>query len=125
MIKISKIGDITLENNLFLLESFEVRNVKAVGFNTLDGGKVIYESIKRDNANNITLDSKESGWINENTLKNIITIANDLGVTVALTTKDGATINARFRLEEADAISAEQIYEGSRWYKVVLKMARV
>ena len=125
MIKISKIGNIELDNNLFLLETFSIKNVKAEKFNTLDGGSIIFESTKRNNANDVTLDSKESGWLKESTLNEILTIANGLGVTVTLYAKDGATMEARFRIEENDAITAEQVYEGSEWYKVVLKMARI
>ncbi|MEO1953536.1 MAG: hypothetical protein ABGW74_02410 [Campylobacterales bacterium] len=125
MVRIKNIGGIELESSLFLVESFSVKNVQAVSFKTLDGGAVIYESIKRDSANNITLDSRENGWIDENTISKLVSMANDLGVEVMLTTTDGATIKARFRLEEDEVIKAEQIYEGSKWYKVVIKMARV
>jgi len=52
-------------------------------------------------------------------------MANDLGVEVTLTTTDDTTIKARFRLEEDEVIKVEQVFEGSKWYKVVIKMARV
>ena len=125
MVRIKNIGGIELESSLFLVESFSVKNVQAVSFKTLDGGAVIYESIKRDSANNITLDSRENGWVDENTISKLVSMANDLGVEVTLTTTDDTTIKARFRLEEDEVIKTEQIYEGSKWYKVVIKMARV
>jgi len=125
MTRIKNIGGIELESSLFLIESFAVKNVQAVKFETLDGGAVIFESIKRDSANNITLDSRENGWLKEDTISKLVSIANDLGIEVTLTTADDATLKARFRLEESEVIKAEQIYEGSKWYKVVIKMARL
>ncbi len=123
MVRIKKIGGIELDNPLYMLESFEVKNVKAVSFNTLGGSKIVYESIRRDNANNITLDSMENGWLRLETLKKIVVLANELGLTINLTTTDNSTIKARFRLEENEVIKAEMLYEGSEWYKVTIKMA--
>ena len=123
MIKIIKIGNITLDNALFLKESFNVKNVKAVSFDTVGGNKIIYESIKRDNANNITLESLDNGWIKENTLKEILLLANNIDLRVLLHTSNGHSFYARFRLEENDVIQTEQIYEGSIWYKVTILMA--
>jgi len=125
MVRIKNIGGIELDNSLFFLESFQVKNVQAKSFKTLDGGAVIYESIKRDNANNLTLDSKENGWLKEETISKLVAMANDLGVEVTLTTTDDTTIKARFKLEEDEVIKVEQVFEGSKWYKVVIKMARV
>ncbi len=125
MIKIIKIGDIKLDNPLFFKESYEAKNVYAKKFLTLGGNSVIFESIKRNNANNITLDSLESGWISEETLKKIAILANDLGVEVELTTADNKTIKARFRNEEENVIYYEPLYDGSKWYKVKIKLAYV
>jgi len=123
MIRIKKIGGIELDNPLYMLESFEIKNVKAVSFNTLGGSKIVYESIRRDNANNITLDSMENGWLRLETLQKIVNLANELGLTVDLTTTDNSTVKARFRLEEKEVVKAEPLFEGSEWYKVTIKMA--
>jgi len=125
MLRIKKIGNIELENVLLVIETFNIKNVKAVSFNTLDGNKIVYESIKRENANNITLDSKEGGWIKEDTLNKIILLGNNLGIETTLTTLEGAEIRARFKLEDSETIKAEAIFESSKWYKVVIKMARI
>jgi len=123
MIRIIKIGGIELDNPLYVLESFEIKNIKAVSFNTLGGSKIVYESIRRDNANNITLDSMENGWLRLETLQKIVNLANELGLTVDLTTTDNSTVKARFRLEEKEVVKAEPLFEGSEWYKVTIKMA--
>jgi len=123
--RIKKIGDIELENSLFLLETFNVKNVKAKSFSTLDGGTIIYESVKRDNANLITLDSKNGGWIKEETLVKIVSLADNIGKEMPITDTNGNSLMARFRLEDRDVITVSQIYEGSEWYKVVLKMAKI
>jgi len=125
MIRVKKIGSIVLDNPLFIVESFEVKNAKAITFNTLGGSKIVYESVRRDNANNLTLDSKESGWLKLDTVNKIATLADDLEVRVDLTTADGGLVKVRFRLEEKEVIRAEPLYEGSEWYKTTIKMAYV
>ena len=124
MKRVIKIGGIELDNPLFWVESFDIKNVKGVSFNTLSGGKIIYESIKRNSAMNLTLESRDTGWIKEETLKNIITLADYLGVEIDVTFSDNTTAKARFRLEER-AIEYEPLFDGSKWYKVTIRMAFV
>ena len=125
MIRIIKIGTIELENPLYVLESFEIKNVKAVSFNTLGGSRIIYESIRRDNANDLTLDSMQNGWLKLDTVKKIANLANNIEIEVELLTTENSTTKARFRLEEKEVIKAEPLFEGSEWYKVKIKMAYV
>jgi hypothetical protein len=125
MKRVKKIGSIKLDNHLFWLESFDLKNVKGVSFNTLDGGKIVYESIKRGSANNITLDSKDYGWQLEDTIEKIMLLADDLDVTTTITFTDDTEIKVRFRVEENEVIKVEQKYEGSKWYNVTIKMMRV
>ena len=124
MKRVIKIGGVSLDNPLFWIESFDIKNVKGVSFNTLSGGKIIYESIKRNRAMNLTLESRDTGWIKEETLKNIITLADYLGVEIDVTFSDNTTAKARFRLEER-AIEYEPLFDGSKWYKVTIRMAFV
>jgi len=125
MKRVKKIGDIELDNHLFWLESFDLKNVKGISFNTLDGGKIVYESIKRGSANNITLDSKDYGWQLEETIEKIMLLADELDVTTSITFTDNTEIKVRFGIEESDVIKVEQKYEGCKWYSVTIKMARV
>ena len=125
MKRVKKIGDIELNNHLFWLETFELKNVKGTGFNTLAGGRVVFETQKRDTAINITLDSKDYGWQLEDTIKKIMLLADDLNVTTTITFTDDTEIEARFRVEENEVIKAEPKYEGSKWYSVIIKLARV
>jgi len=124
MKRVTQIGDIVLDNSLFLKETFGIKNVKAKSFYTLEGGIVVFESIKRGSANNITLESLDSGWQKGETIEEIVQLANNLNVTTTIIL-DGVTVNARFRLEDEEPIAVEQLYEGSNWYKVVIKMAYV
>ncbi len=123
MIRVVKIADITLDNTLFINESYEPKNVKAVSFGTLGGSKIVYESARRDNANDLTLESLDNGWQREETLNKIVELANILGESVDLTTADGGVVGARFKHEESKIITASMLYEGSDWYKVTIKMA--
>jgi hypothetical protein len=125
MKRVKKIGSIKLDHNLFWLESFDVKNVKGVSFNTLDGGSIVYESIKRGSANNITLDSKDYGWQLEETIEKILLMADDIDVTTKITFTDDTELDVRFKVEENEVIKVEPKYEGSKWYNVTIKMMRV
>ena len=119
-----KIGGMSLDYPLVWVESFEVKSVKGVSFNTLSGGKIIYESINRNSAMNLTFESRDTGWIKEETLYELLNIANNLGVEVDVTFSDNTTAKARFRLEEK-AIEYDPLFDGSKWYKVTIRMAFV
>jgi hypothetical protein len=125
MKRVKKIGNIELNNHLFWLETFELKNVKGTTFNTLAGGRVVFEAQKRDTATNITLDSKDYGWQLEDTIEKIMLLADDLDITTTITFTDDTEIDVRFRVEENEVIKAEQKYEGSKWYSVTIKMAKV
>ena len=121
MVRVVKIGDIDLDNPLFIKESFAIKNVQAVASRTIGGGTIVYESQKQANANYLTLASFETGWQKEETIEAIKALADDLGVTTTIITTKGA-IEARFAHEKAEVIKAEPIYDGSRWYRVEISM---
>ena len=125
MLMVKKIGGIELENKLWFKESFDVKNVRGIAFNTIGGGKVVYESIKRNNANYITLESKNNGWIKEDTLKKIATLADDIGVETTIVFDNDNEVKVRFAYEKGEVIKAEPIYEGSKWYRVEINLCRV
>ena len=54
----------------------------------------------------------------------LLKIANNLGVEIDVTFADNTTSKARFRLEER-AIEYEPLFDGSKWYKVTVRMAFV
>jgi len=68
----------------------------------------------KEKVNNLTLESRDTGWIKENTLEQIITLADYLGVEIDVTFADNTTSKARFRLEEK-AIEYEPLFDGSNW----------
>jgi len=126
MRKVTKIGSINLDYPLFIKEEFMQKNVKAVAFDTLAGSKIIYESIKRNSANYITLISKESGWQKEATINNILTLADDIEVETTITFKDDTTLKVRFAYELGEVIKTEDVInENGNWFKVEIKMCRL
>ena len=126
MRKVIKIGSIKLDYPLFIKEEFLQKNVKAVAFDTIGGSKIVYESIKRSSANYITLISKDSGWQKEVTIKNILNLADDLGVETTLTFSDNSTLKVRFAYELGEVIKTEDVInENGNWFKVEIKMCRI
>ena len=120
------LGGITFDNPLFIKEEFNLKDVKGKAFNTLNGGIIVYETPKRNNANYVTLESKTSGWINEITLNKIVTLLDDLDVVVDLTFEDNSSVKVRPALEKGDVIIVENlINENSGWYSVTINLCRV
>lgn len=120
------IEGIIFDNPLFIKEEFNLKDVKGKAFNTLNGGIIVYETIKRNNANYITLESKTSGWINEITLNKIVTLLDDLDVEVDLVFEDNSSVKVRPALEKGDVIIVENlINENSGWYSVTINLCRV
>ena len=125
MKRVVKIADVLLDNPLFIEDEFAIKNTQAVTFKTLSGGTVVYESIKRNNANYITLTSDDNGWQRYETINNILLLLDDLGFTFPILLEDGATVKCRLAIEHEKAIQATKLYEGSKWYKVKIFLARV
>ena len=125
MKKVVSIENIKLDNPLFIKESFPINNVRASVFRTLGGGVVVYESVKRENDNYITLQSSDTGWIKEETLESIRAIADNVGVRTYIVLEDGTSINVRFAYEKGEVIQAEPIFDGSPWHKVEIKLCKV
>ena len=122
--KAVSLGGIKFDYPLFIKEEFNVKSVKAKAFNTLNGGIIIYETPKRNNANYITLESKTSGWVSRETLQKIVALLDDLGVETDLKLIDESIVKVRPALEK-EVIKAEDIYENSGWYRVEIALCRV
>ena len=126
MRRIIKIGDIKLDNPLFIKEEFNQKNVKGISFNTLNGGKIVYESIKRNNANYYTLISKDSGWLKEETINQLLLLCDDIEVKTTMEFKDGEVLNIRFAYELGEVIETEDVInEDGGWFKVTIKTCRI
>ena len=124
--KVTKIGDILLDNPLFIKEEFNFRNAKAKVFNTIGGGLIVYETPKRDNTNYITLISKDSGWIRKETLAQIKELLDDLNVEVEIETDKGIKYNVRPALEkEVIKVIEDVANENSGWVKVEISLCEV
>jgi len=119
------LGGIDFDYPLFIKEEFNLKDVKGKAFNTLNGGIIVYEAPKRNNADYITLQSKESGWMSKNTLSNIVTLLDDLDVEADLELEDGSTIKVRPALEKGEVIKVDGIYENSGWFRVEIALCRV
>ena len=126
MKRVKKIGSIELNYPLFIKEEFNTIQARAVSSQTLGGSIVVFESYKRGNANYITLISKDSGWIKEETLKKILTLLDDIEVEVELTLIDDTTFKVRPALEKGEVIKwSDVVNEDGGWFKVEINLCRI
>ena len=126
MTKIKDINGIKFEYPLFIKEEFNLKTVKGKALNTLNGGKIVYETIKRNSGVYITLISKDSGWIREETLKKVLVLLDDIGVETYITTIENTQIKVRPAVEVGEVIkTSDVINEDSGWYKVEIALCRI
>ena len=124
--KAVSLGGIIFDYPLFIKEEFKIKDVKGKAFNTLGGGLIVYESVKRNNADYITLISKQSGWISKDTLEKLVTLLDDLDVEVDLIFDDNSSVKVRPALEKGEVIKVNDlINENSGWYSVGIVLCRV
>lgn len=126
MTKIKDINGIKFDYPLFIKEEFNLKTIKGKAFNTLNGGKIVYETVKRNSGNYITLISKDSGWIREETLNKVLILLDDLGVETYITTTDDIQIKVRPAVEVGEVIkTSDVINENSGWFKVEIALCRI
>lgn len=126
MTRIVKVGGIILDYPLFIKEEFDTKYVQGKAFDTLSGGKVIYETVKRNNANYITLISKDSGWQKEDTVQNLLVMLDSLDVLTTITDKNGIITNVRPAVEKGNIITTEDVInEAGAWLKVTINLCEV
>ncbi len=126
MTKIKDINGIKFDYPLFIKEEFYLKTVKGKALNTLNGGKIVFETIKRNSGDYITLISKDSGWIKEETLKNILILLDDVGVETYITTIEDTQIKVRPAVEIGEVIKASDVInENSGWFKVEIALCRI
>ena len=127
MTRIKMIGNILLDFDLFIKEEFNTNsNVQGKAFTTLSGGILVYETVKRNNSNYITLISKDSGWLLEDTVKNILLLLDDLGVVTTITDKSGIITPVRPAVEKGSIVNVtDAVNEDGKWLKVTIRLCRI
>lgn len=71
----------------------------------------------------ITLESRESGWLNETNMTELIALYNQLDTTFTLTYSDASTDTVRFAHEKG--IIFKPTHEGSCYYYATINLAKV
>ena len=124
---VKKIGDIVLDNKMWVLEEDTSTKVDAKASRTIGGGLVVYELQNRGSAQFVTLDSKNNGWQSEATRDAIIAIADgSLGSTTTITYDDDSVEEVRFAHEtRGGAVQFKPIFEGSSWYTAKIYFGKV
>jgi len=126
MRKVTKIGDIDLDYPLFVKEEFNNKYSQGSAYNTLGGGLVIFERVKRASGEYRTLISKDSGWISEDTLNKLLNILDDIEVEITITYDNNDTEKVRPALEKGQIIKhTDAVNENGGWFKVEINLCRI
>lgn len=123
MRRVVRIDDIDVGEygGLWIREDNESTNFITEEFATISGARVTFVQSKDITAKNITLDSKENGWISRSKKEDLLNFANSQLGSFDIETKDGDLIRVRFR--HIPAIQFENLYEGSLLYRAVINLS--
>ena len=126
MTRVESLGGVVFEYPLFIKDDFSLRSVRGSAFDTLGGSKVVFEGVKRASAVYVTLISKESGWVREDTLNKIVALLDDVDVEVELVTTTGASFKVRPAVELGEVVKAsDAVHEDGGWLKVEILLCKV
>ena len=127
MKKVVKIGSVSLDFPLVWREQLAAVGNVATARRTIAGTTVVYEQKNRTTSLNVSLDSLSNGWQAEETVTALIALADGaVGGSVTVEFSDGTSVPARFSYEaKGGAVQANALYEGAKWYRVKIYMARV
>ena len=127
--RIINIGGIILDNIMWSDEALDSDGVKAEVVNNLDGGVIIFEQLRRASSQNITLLSKEDGWMSKVTLDGLLALSNNsFGTIVVIEDDDGVQLNTRFRHEQTGgAVQFDRLVDSKAtdWYVGTIYLAKV
>ena len=119
--RLTKIGDIELQNPLHIKEFYNPKNILEKNYIGIDGGLISYQ--KRLKAESRTAYSFESGWLNYQEKEAILNLYNNLGFELTLTYSDNTTERVRFN--HSKGISFAPLFEGSEYYKATINFIKI
>lgn len=128
--KLSIIGGITLDNEMWIDEVNNSSGVTAEVVENLDGGVIVFEQYKRTSKQNVTAKSSDSsGWQSKITLDALLALANgSIGQTISVTDSDTNTFDVRFRHEQSGgAVQFNRLVDAklTDWYIGTIYLAKV
>lgn len=118
--RVVRIGNIRLDNAIYIKESTAAYKVTAEVRDTIGGGKVYFESVREPSSFSLTLESGDYGWQRLPTINALIALSEQkIGDDFEVELDDGSIKICRFRYEVNDGrcIDFEPSFEGSSIYK--------
>jgi hypothetical protein len=118
--KVVRIGDITLDNPMFVKETGVSYKIASEVRDTIAGGKVYFESVREPSSFTLTLESGDYGWQRLSTVQSLISLSEQkIGDDFEVRLDDGSAKICRFRYEVSDGrcVDFEPVFEGANIYK--------
>ena len=121
MKRVIKIGDVDLDHKLFISSEFDVDDFLSQRVVAIDGSSVVFVQPKGSMTKEVSITSKNSGWISEDTKQ---ALTNMIGTdSISITFDDNTSANYYFDHTKTP-LKFSSLYEGSLWYNVEINLLK-
>jgi len=119
--RVIKIGDVDLDHKLFISSEFDVDDFLSQRVVAIDGSSVVFVQPKGSMTKEVSITSKNSGWISEDTKQ---ALTNMIGTdSISITFDDNTSANYYFDHTKTP-LKFSSLYEGSLWYNVEINLLK-
>ncbi len=121
MKRVTKIDGVTLDNKCFISTEFDIDDYIADRQIAIDGSSVLFVQAKGAMTNEVSITSKNSGWVSDTTKDALINTVDELAKVVEF---DDATTATYYYDHTKVPLQLTPLYEGSLWYNVELNLLK-
>ena len=118
--KLIRVGEIVLDEGLFLDSEFDSDAISATALRTIEGGEVVFA--RQNKARELYFSANGVAWNSKASLNALIALANNADESVIVLEFDtGEVISARFDYANQPVVSGEPLFVGSDLFYLTLK----
>jgi hypothetical protein len=119
--RVVSIDGITLDNKCFISSEFDIDDYIGESSLAIDGSSVVFVQAKGSMTKEVSITSKDSGWISRDTKDALSNTVDELSKTVVF---DDNTSNTYYFDHSTTPIKFTPLYEGSLWYNVEINLLK-
>ncbi len=121
MKRVVSIDGIDFDNSMFISSEFDVDDYIGERSVAIDGSSVMFIQAKGAMTSEVSIYSKNSGWIHKDTKDLLMNNVDNLG---KLVTFDDASSDTYYYDHTKTPITFDSLYEGALWYNVTINLLK-
>lgn len=121
MKKVTSIDGIAFDYPLYISSEFDISDYIGERSVAIDGSSVMFVQAKGAFTKEVSLTSKDTGWVTKDTKDLLINTIDELSKTVIF---DDTTTGTYYYDHTKTPISFSPLYEGSLWYTIEINLVK-